>query len=149
PLWLGGLLFGLVSSSLQRARPLAWLFITVAAILAASGSARPHYLAPAFPVLFASGGVFAQRLGRRWHWLPTAAVVAVVIGFVVSAPLAIPLLTPAATVRYQDALGLRPREELERGGLLPMHLGLYLHPDAMLGPLLAAYRELPPEQQAR
>jgi hypothetical protein len=149
PLWLGGLVFAFVSPSMRRARPLAWLFVTVAAILAASGSARPHYLAPAFAVLFASGGVFTEWLGQRWRWVPATAAVVLAVGFVVTVPLAIPLLTPAATVRYQDALGVRPREELERGGLLPMHLGLYLHSEAMLGPLLAAYRELPPEQQAR
>jgi hypothetical protein len=149
PLWFGGLIFAFASPSMRRARPLAWLFVTVALLLAASGSARPHYLAPAFPVVFASGGVFTEWLGQRWRWVPTFAMVWLAIGFVATAPLAIPLLTPAATVRYQNALGIRPREELERGGLLPMHLGLYLHSEAVLGPLVAAYRSLSPEDQAR
>jgi hypothetical protein len=134
---------------MRRARPLAWLFVTVALLLAASGSARPHYLAPAFPVLFASGGMFAEWLGRRWRWVPAVVAVSLALGLVVAAPLAVPLLTPAATVRYQDMLGIRPREENERGGLLPMHLGLYLHADAVLGPLVSVYRSLPPDQQAR
>src|SRR5262249_50726161 len=132
PLWLGGIVFALAGKALRRVRLLVWLFLTVAVILAASGSARPHYLAPAFPVVFAAGGLCAEWLGRRPHfgWLPAAAAVVLAVGTVITWPLAIPLLSPAATVRYQDALGMRPREELERGGLLPMHLGLYLHTDA-------------------
>lgn len=148
PLCLGGLVFAFASPSMRRCRSLAWLFITVAVLLAASGSARPHYLGPAFPVVFAAGGVFAERLARRWRWVPAVAAGALGLQLVAGWPLAIPLLSPAATVRYQHALGIRPREERERGGLLPMHLGLYLHTDALLGPLLAVYQSLPPEEQA-
>ena len=150
PLWVGGLVFALASPSLRRARPLVWLFATVAAMLAMSGSARPHYLAPAFPIVFALGGCLAERLAmrRRLAWVPALTAVLLVLGLA-AWPLAIPLLSPAATVRYQDALGIRPREELERGGLLPMHLGLYLHAEALLAPLGAVYASLPPDEQRR
>ena len=149
PLGLGGLVFAFASQSMRRCRPLVWLFITVAVLLAASGSARPHYLGPAFPVVFAAGGVFAEWLARRWRWVPAVAASVLALQLVVGWPLAIPLLSPAATVRYQDALGIRPREERERGGLLPMHLGLYLHADALLDPVLAVYRSLSRDEQAR
>jgi len=151
PLWLGGLVFMFASASQRRSRPLAWLFVTVAALLIASGSARPHYLAPAFPIGFAAGGRLAEWLGTRSYtrWVPGVAVFLLLLGFAVGWPLAIPLLSPAATVRYQDALGIRPREERERGGLLPMHLGLYLHADALLGPLRTVYESLSPEEQGR
>jgi hypothetical protein len=150
PLCLGGLLFAFANPSMRPYRPLAWLFVAVAALLAASGTSRPHYLGPAFPIVFAAGGRWVERLGtrRRLGWVPGIYAGVLALGLLVTWPLAIPLLTPAATVRYQDALGVRQPEELERGGLLPMYLGLYLHTDALLGPLLAVYRSLPPEERA-
>jgi hypothetical protein len=72
-----------------------------------------------------------------------------VVGGVAAAPLAMPLLSPETTLRYQDFIGARPREELQRGGLLPMHLGLFFHAEAVLRPVLEVYRGLSPEDQAR
>jgi hypothetical protein len=100
-------------------------------------------------VLFAAGGCWVEWLAaqRRFGWVPAFTAVVLAVGLLVTWPLSIPLLSPAATVRYQDALGIRPREERERGGLLPMHLGLYLHAEALLGPLRAVYASLPPDEQ--
>jgi 4-amino-4-deoxy-L-arabinose transferase-like glycosyltransferase len=149
PAWIAGLVYVLVGRPLRHQRALGWTFVVVAAILAASGSARPHYLAPAFPVAFAGCGVLLERWSRRWRWLPAAAAFGTAAMMVVSLPLAIPVLSPAATIRYQDALGLTPPVERERGGALPMHLGLYLHAEAVLGPLQRAFEALPAEDRQR
>jgi len=148
PLWIAGMVWAFAPGALRPYRAVVWIFVTVFLMLAFSGSARPHYLAPALPIAFAVGGMAAERCARRRPWLPRAATIAVVIGGVGSAPLAMPLLPPAATGRYQDLLGLRPREELERGGLLPMHLGLFFHAEAVLKPLLEVYASLSPEERA-
>jgi hypothetical protein len=58
-------------------------------------------------------------------------------------------MSPRATIAYQEALGLRPREELERGGLLPMHLALFFHTEAILEPVREVYESLPPGDRAR
>jgi hypothetical protein len=149
PLWLAGLVFVFASDAMRRYRPLVWLFLTPAAILAASGGARPHYLAPAFPIAFACGAVLIERLAARRAWLPRAVSVALLLTLFVAAPIAIPLLPPAATVRYIDALGLRPPDERERGGALPMHLGLFFHAEAVLDPVARVFASLPPDEQAR
>jgi hypothetical protein len=148
PLWLGGVVFILASPALRSYRPVAWIFVTAAVILALSGSARPHYLAPAFPIAFAGGALLAERLAARWRWVPTAVAVWLVIGLAVAAPIAMPVLSPDLTVRYINALGLRPPDERERGGLLPMHLGLFFHAEALLDPLTRVYRSLTPDEQA-
>lgn len=149
PLWIGGLVYGLAARELRPYRLLAWIFLAVFALLAFSGSARPHYLAPAFPIAVALGAVGAERLGRSRRWLLPSAAAALAIAGAISAPIAIPLLSPAATIRFMDAADLDPPQERERGGELPMHLGLYLHAEAGLAALGRAYASLSPEEQER
>jgi hypothetical protein len=148
-LWCGGIAFAFVDRSTRRYRPVLWLFLTSAAILAWSGSARPHYLAPLFPIAFACGALLAERLAARWHWFPGAVATTLFITFAASAPIATPLLPPDLTIRYQDGLGLRPPEERERGGALPMHLGLFFHAEAVLDPVARVFASLSPEERAR
>ena len=119
------------------------------AILAWSGSARPHYLAPAFPIAFGCGAVLAERLAARRRWVPRAVAVTLFVTFAVAAPIATPVLSPELTIRYEDALGLRPPDERERGGALPMHLGLFFHAEAVLEPVARVYASLSPEERAR
>lgn len=82
PVWLGGLVFFFTSA---RYRWLAWSFVVVIAALLITG-AKPYYAAPAYPVLFAGGGVALERLfaERRWaHRLSVALLSAggVALGF--------------------------------------------------------------------
>ena len=149
PLWIGGLVYALASEVLRPYRPLAWMFVVVFALLAASGSARSHYLAPAYPPILAAGAIGVERLARRRAWIPVAAGALLLIGAGFSVPLTLPLLSPSATIAYQSWLGLRPRQELERGGILPMHLALYFHPEAVLNAVQDVYDSLPPEDRAR
>jgi hypothetical protein len=147
PLWLGGIAFVFVDRAMRPYRPVAWLFLTTAAILAWSGSARPHYLAPAFPIAFGCGAVLAERLAARWRWVPSAVAVTLLVTFAVAAPIATPLLPPELTIRYEDALGLRPPDERERGGALPMHLGLFFHAEAVLEPVARVVAGLSPQER--
>lgn len=148
-IWLPGLVYLMRAEALRHQRALGWAVLFVAALLALSGSARPHYLAPAFPVIIAAGAVMVERLSAFREWIPRTAVRTVALTGLIAMPLAIPVLPPAATVRYQDALGMRPPEEREQGGRLPMHLGLYLHAEAVLAPLQQAFATLPADDQAR
>jgi hypothetical protein len=148
PIWIAGVVYCFVAAE-GRYRLVGWIFVTVFLLLAASGSARPHYLGPAFSLALAAGGVAVERLARGRPWLPRAAVAALALSGVVAAPITMPILSPAATVRYIDAIGLRPREERESGGELPMHLGLYLHAEAGLGQIQRVYESLPPADRAR
>lgn len=149
PLWIGGLVYGLTSRAMTRYRPVAWIFVAVFALLAFSGSARPHYLAPAYGAVFAFGAVGLERLAGGRGWAMLLAAVVLLVGGAGSAPLAVPLLSPRQTIAYQNALGIRPREELERGGVLPMHLALYFHAEAVLRGVEEVYASLPPEERAR
>jgi 4-amino-4-deoxy-L-arabinose transferase-like glycosyltransferase len=113
PLWLGGLAYLLVHRQGRRHQLLGWAYLTVLAILIASGTSRAGYLAPAYTWLFAAGGVAAERvLARRAvAWVrPVYAGALVVLGAVI-APLALPVLPVESYLRWARALGEEPSTE--------------------------------------
>ncbi|MCI0656888.1 MAG: glycosyltransferase family 39 protein [Acidobacteria bacterium] len=124
PVWIAGILFGFIYRDGRRWRVLVWTYLTVFAILVASGRSRASYLAVAYPMLLALGGVALEHLstpaGRRW--LRPALVVLVSGLGLVAVPMALPVLPVEAFLRYQSALGLSPlTEERHEMGLLPQH----------------------------
>jgi len=149
PLVIGGLVYCWASDRGRRYRTAAWVFITVFLLLAFSGSARSHYLAPAYPIALAAGSVAMERLARGRQYPVALTATALVAVATASAPLAMPLLSPDATVRYQNVLGIRQRDEIQRGGSLPMHLGLQLHAAAVLKPVEGVYASLTPDERSR
>ena len=149
PLWIAGLVGCFTSPALARYRPLAWIFLTTVGILVASGSARIHYLAPAFPVLLAAGAILVERAGAARPWLPRAAAIALAVSGLVALPLSAPLFSPTATVAYQKALGFSPPQERESSGVLPIHLALFQHAEATLDAVTRAYETLSPEERAK
>lgn len=157
PLWLGGLawlLFGWIGGAEgRRYRPLGIAFVVVLMEMLLTDG-RVYYPAPAYPMLFAAGAVAFER-GVARLTSPRArrlvpAVYAALLGVTgaVLAPLFVPLLPPAAHVRYADALGFdQPRIETHRLGPLPQ-----LHADRFGWPEMARevariYHALPPEER--
>jgi 4-amino-4-deoxy-L-arabinose transferase-like glycosyltransferase len=126
PIWAAGLVFLFAAPRAYTAtrmphRALAWVFAVPAAILIASGTSRANYLSPAFPILFAGGGVaLGAWVARTWT---RAGILAALAAFgAVTAPLGLPLLQPDRFIAYAQALRLAPRaEERTRPGLLPQH----------------------------
>ncbi len=109
-LWLPGLFFLLVGKEGRKFRILGLIFLTAFVILLANGHSKAEYLAPAYPMLFAAGGVaverFPGRAGKRW-----AAPALVVVSALTSIAL-MPFVTPALPVktyiRYAALMGVRP-----------------------------------------
>jgi hypothetical protein len=123
PLWLGGLFWLLLAPSARRWRPLAVIFLAVFLLLAASGSAKPYYLAPAYPPLLAAGGVALSRLVQRRRPLVAAYLVVAGAAGVALAPMALPVLAPASYATYARTIGIQPAaQERNAVGELPQHL---------------------------
>ncbi len=110
-------------------RPHRWLSValaTVFAILMLQRASKPEYLAAAFPAAFALGATSFEHFvtGSRARTLgltipPACLLVAYAV---VSAPLALPLLSIDRFVRYQAALGLTPQtSEKKELGRLPQY----------------------------
>jgi hypothetical protein len=152
PVWIVGLLFALFARAARPWRFLAWIYLAVAALLVFGGRSRASYLAVAYPMLFALGGVAWERasvLGTRW-WLRASVTALVVAGGFVAAPFALPVLPVESFIRYQAALGMSPStEERLEVGPLPQHYADMHGWEELVDLVETAYRRLTPKEQAR
>jgi hypothetical protein len=110
---LAGLGYYLFSKDGRRFRILGIVFLTAFGILWANPHSKSEYIAAAYPLLFAGGGVLIARVSRVRSrvvgvGLP-ALLIALLLAFgAVVAPLALPILPVESYVRYARALGVAP-----------------------------------------
>jgi len=151
PLWAGGLAAFLFLKRCRRARFLGIAYLATLAILLFTDG-RVYYLAPAYPMLLAGGAAALERwLARpRWRWAAWAYPALLAVGGLVTAPLAMPLLSPENYLRFTRWLGFtQPQIEHRRTSALPQ-----LFADRFGWPEMAAatarvFHALPPAERAR
>ena len=151
PIWLAGVWFYFFTEAGKRFRANGWAWIFTAAVIVTL-SPRVYYLFPAFPVLFAGGGVlWEQLLARpRLAWLRVTYPAAMLLAGAVLAPLAIPLLPPETYIRYTKAIGLQqPAIETHELGPLPQIFADQFGWEEMAAAVARVYNSLPPEVRAR
>ncbi|HKS71819.1 MAG TPA: glycosyltransferase family 39 protein, partial [Terriglobales bacterium] len=154
PIWMSGLWFFSFGRG-TRYRMLGWIYLVMLAEMMALHG-KDYYLSGAYPMLLAGGAVALEgwlNHGRvtRGRFLPKAAIVAVVAALgAVIAPLALPLLSPAGYVAYEDRLHIRPsKTEVNHNGPLPQFLGDQFGWPELTEQVAAVYHGLPPEQRAK
>ena len=110
PVWLAGLVWYLFAKQGKQYRLLGMIYVSVFALLVISGSARSSYLAPAYPMLFASGAVVLESISRAplMKYVRGAIVALVLAGGIAIAPLALPVLPVETYIEYSAALGNEP-----------------------------------------
>jgi 4-amino-4-deoxy-L-arabinose transferase-like glycosyltransferase len=164
PVWVAGLGYLLFAKAARPFRPLGWIYPVVLLALLAAGDAKPYYLAATYTLLFAAGGVAVERWtlsapardeGER---APTllgktvrgAVVALVMVGGVVAAPLAKPVLPLETFVRYSDALGLKVSagERNKLGRLPQMYADMQGWP-ALAETVAGVYHSLPSDDRRR
>jgi len=146
--WAAGLWFLLLDRTGKRYRALGWAYVVVLALLMAL-KGKHYYLAPAYPMLFAAGGVFWERLLKR-PWWRAALPSALALAGAALAPLVLPVLSPGNFLRYQDALGISPpKTEVGHAGKLPQHFGDMFGWEEMVVTVAKIYQGLPPEERAK
>ena len=120
-------LAGLLRPGDEGAPPARFLGVALAALLVALPllGAKPYYLAPLFPPLFAAGAVALERRLRRLDRpaLRTALVALPPLLAAPALPLAIPIIPADAAAGWMERLGVAP-PRLERLAYpdLPQHL---------------------------
>ncbi|HZP43668.1 MAG TPA: glycosyltransferase family 39 protein [Candidatus Binatia bacterium] len=120
PLWLAGLGFLLAARDGRPYRALGWSFLVLLGLVMAAHG-KTYYVAPAYPVLFAAGGLVVERAsrGRAVGWAVPVVVAATGLAL---APLAKAVLPEETFIRYQHALGQDPGagvDERQALGKLP------------------------------
>lgn len=155
-LWIAGLAFFLFAQSARPWRLLGVAWLTVFAILALSGSSRANYPAPSYTWLFA-GGAVALELGlarlsnpRLARALGIAAAGALVGSGALIAPLALPILEVDDFIAFRERVGIEtPNDEGKQEAALPQFYADMHGWEEIVDDLEAAFRSLPPEDQAR
>ncbi len=148
PVWVAGLwfFFGTVRGRPYRALGWAWIFT---AIVVVTMSPRIYYLFPAFPLLFAGGGVIGEGL-LRWRAIRAAYATAIVATAALLAPLTIPLVAPENYIRYSRWLHIsQPKIENHRLGPLPQMFADRFGWPEMAQTVAGVYNGLPAEVRAK
>src|SRR5215469_10753767 len=150
PLWLGGLFWLFGSRDGWRYRIIGIIYlVTLAEFIVLHG--KSYYLAPAYPMLFAAGGVAVERLfAARLMWLRPALLTLVLITGALFAPTVLPLLPPDKLVAYMRAIHMEPpRTETSHTEALPQIFADQFGWEEMVGSVAHVYHHLRPEDEKR
>jgi hypothetical protein len=150
--WIAGLGCLLFHGEGKRYRSLGVTYLVFLAVMMAL-KGKDYYLAPIYPMLYAAGGVFWEKLTEAragLRWVRVAIPVLVVAIGAIALPLTIPILPVEKIVPYMEALGIKmTRTEVQDHGLLPQHFGDEFGWPEMVAAVAQVYDALPPEQRAK
>jgi hypothetical protein len=121
PLWLAGLWYYFRYPEGRRFRILGWTYVVLLLLMLALNG-RIYYLAPAYPMLFAAGGLaFQQLVERRWESAKPAYIAILVSTGILLAPFGyFPILPVQTYIAYAKAVHFEPpRIENHATGPLP------------------------------
>jgi hypothetical protein len=150
PLWIGGLVWLFGSRQGRRYRIIGIIYlVTLAQFIVLHG--KSYYLAPAYPMLFAAGGVVFERVfAARLRWFKPLLLGVILVTGVLIAPLAVPILTPDKLVAYMQAIHMEiPRTETSHTAALPQIFADQFGWEQMVGSVANAYHHLKPGDEKR
>jgi 4-amino-4-deoxy-L-arabinose transferase-like glycosyltransferase len=150
PLWVTGLIALLAWRDFKPYRALGWAYPAVLALMLTQ-AAKPYYLGPIYPMLFAAGAAVLERFSQeRRRWLRPASLGLVLAAGAALAPLAKPLLPVDAYVRFAAALGVKPgTDEKKTLGRLPQFFADMHGWRELAEAVSRVHRALPAEEQGR
>jgi 4-amino-4-deoxy-L-arabinose transferase-like glycosyltransferase len=153
PLWLSGLVF-LFTQKGKQYRLFGWMYLVLFLIFMLQ-HAKNYFLAPFYPLLFASGTIAMQQFAnsRGWHWLGWLQrnyIPFLVIGGALLAPLTIPMLPLNTLVAYVRAMGgTNIKSENSDTGILPQNFADRFGWEELAATMSDVYHSLPVEDQPR
>lgn len=153
PLWLAGavwLFWGKGQDQAGRYRILGWIYLFLL-LFFVYGKGKSYYLWPIYPLMFAAGGVAIEQWTTHARLLRPIYFAIMVLGGALLLPLAIPVLSPEALIRYQDTLHLAPPaiEHQSNGPLRHQLFADMFGWDEMAKETAQAYSNLPPDVRAK
>jgi 4-amino-4-deoxy-L-arabinose transferase-like glycosyltransferase len=148
PIWIAGIVAPFVARSLRPMRFVAIAYVMCAVTIQA-GHGKDYYLAPAVPTLVAIGAVALVRAVRN-AYAQGAYVALATVSTLLIAPIALPVLPPAAIPGYAAALHIPiiKRERSEGGTALPQEFADQLGWHDFVAQVTTAWNQIPPERRA-
>jgi 4-amino-4-deoxy-L-arabinose transferase-like glycosyltransferase len=149
PLWFAGLMWLFFGQTGRRYRILGWTYLAVLALFIVL-KGKNYYVAPAYPMLFASGAIVFENLKTTvWKRVRFVYVVILLLIAVLLAPLNTPVLPVETYLHYQSMLGIAPiRAENQPTGPLPQYFADEFGWEDMTREVARIYKNLPAEQRA-
>lgn len=149
PIWVAGIIYG-ISDRKGIKQPLALAFFAILILLCIIGRARPNYLAPAFPMVFAIGALVAERIlpDRNRGSVEVGVLASVALVGAVIAPLALPVLPIETLERVIKQIGVEvPADEVGERRAVQGYADMFGWPEVAEAAGRAAQR-LTPDQRA-
>jgi Dolichyl-phosphate-mannose-protein mannosyltransferase len=150
PLWLAGLFWLFGSRDGRRYRVIGIIYlVTLAEFIVLHG--KSYYLAPAYPMLFAAGGVAVERIfAAPLKWIKPVFLAAILAMGALFAPLVVPILPPDKLVAYMRTIRFQPpRTETSHTAALPQIFADQFGWEQMVGSVAHVYHHLRPEDEKR
>ncbi len=152
PIWLAGLYYYLFAREGRPYRALGFVY-AILFVLFMVQNARFYFLAPAYPMLFAAGGVAIEQFVRRhrWNWLkPTYVAILVISGAVVAPITVLPVLPVETLAGITGAAGGDAGVELETREVaaLPQNFADRFGWEEMAATVAGVYEELPQDERS-
>jgi Dolichyl-phosphate-mannose-protein mannosyltransferase len=155
PIWVSGvwwLFFGREGNGRAPYRVLGWTYLVMLVTLIALHG-KIYYLAAAYPMLFAAGGVGYERWMNtlRMRWPKPAYVAALIAGGAFMAPVFLPVLPPETFIWYETKFHLVP-SLIENQPLGPLQQQLYADMfgwEEMAREVARAYHSMPADIRAK
>jgi hypothetical protein len=150
PLWLAGLIWVFGSREGRRYCIIGIIYlVTLAEFIVLHG--KSYYLAPAYPMLCAAGGVAVERFfASPFLWCKAALLALVLITGALFAPTVLPILPPAKLVAYMHTIHMElPRTETSHTAVLPQIFADQFGWEEMVGSVAHIYHHLRPEDEKR
>ena len=150
PLWLAGLFWLFGSRDGRRYRVIGIIYlVTLAEFIVLHG--KSYYLAPAYPMLFAAGGVAVEHIfAARLKWIKPVFLGAIIAMGALCAPLVLPILSPDKLVAYMRTIHMEPpRTETSHTEALPQIFADQFGWEQMVGSVAHVYHHLRPEDEKR
>ncbi|PYL46241.1 MAG: glycosyltransferase [Verrucomicrobia bacterium] len=150
PIWFGGLIWLLVSREGRRYRVIAFAYL-IALVEFILMHGKNYYLAGAYPMLFAAGGVAFERIfAVRLRWLRPAIAVLILGSAGTLAPVVLPILPPDKLLAYMRTIHFEvPRTETSHTAALPQLFADQFGWEEMVQSVARVYTSLPPDERKR
>jgi len=151
PFWLAGLYFFLLDRQGRKYSVLGYAYLVVLLEMIFLHG-KIYYLAPAYIMLLAAGAVWWERkiFSRAAGWLKPAALAPIILSGMIAAPLAMPILPVATSVKYCAFFGVQDvKVENVPLNSLPQLFGDMFGWQQQVQAISRAVRSLPPDEQSR